>query len=305
MLTPIDVTSLGRALLVVGDQWSMLIIREAFGKVGRFSEFKKRLDLSDAVLSRRLTDLVDAGVFETLRYSDRPPRDEYRLTEQGRALWAVFVAIWVWESRWVRADGGRLAELVHDTCGRSISPIFGCGACGAVGVTHRQTRAIQRPDTTFNQSNPARRYRRSGVRADGRSTHLHPLLLDLLGDRWTVSVLGGALLGLRRFGEFQDVLGISPFLLSERLAAFVDDGVMTKVPIADGGRRQHYRLLPKGLDMMPVFATANDWGNRWYPDPAGPGLTILHESCGNPFVATWFCNACGDALTRKTIHYTQ
>ncbi len=90
-----DILALGHALPVVGDQWSMFIIREAFRHVRRFSDFRVALDLSDAVLAKRLRDLVEAGVFTTVEYTERPPRVEYCLTEQGRDLWSVFVAIWL------------------------------------------------------------------------------------------------------------------------------------------------------------------------------------------------------------------
>lgn len=297
-----DVLGLGRALVVVGDQPSTLIIREAFLHARRFKDFQAVLDLSDAVLSRRLRDLVTDGVFDTVPYSDRPLRVEYRLTEQGRDLWRVFVAIWSWEARWIHT-ARRPPRLIHDACGQSITPHLGCGVCGATGVNHRQTRAVQRPGTTFEQSNPARRYRRSRLRPATDRAHLHPELFELLGDRWSVAVLGAALLGLSRFGDFESALGISPHLLSDRLGGFVDNQVLAKVPVADGARRQGYRLMPKGLDMMPVFAMTNDWANRWYPDAGGPALQIFHTACDTPLEPVWICNACGDPLTRATVHY--
>ncbi len=298
-----DVNSLGRGLLVVGDQWSMLVVREAFRHARRFQDFKDRLGLSDPVLAQRLRDLVADGVFETHEYSQRPRRSEYRLTEQGRELWAVFVAIWEWELRWGRTGSGPAPRLLHHECDNNITPLLGCGSCGAVGVTHRHTRAQRRPGSTFAQSNPARRYRRSTRRAHDSDGRMSQAVLEVLGDRWTISVLGGGMLGLRRFGEFQRELEISPYLLSERLQSFVDNGVMEHVLVAEDGRRKEYRLLPKGLDMMPVFATTNAWANRWYPDPEGPALQIMHEACGQLFDPSWWCNACGQRLERTAVHY--
>lgn len=282
----------------------MLIVREAFRRVRRFSDFRASLDVSDAILAKRLRDLVEAGVLDTASYSDHSSRVEYRLTEQGRDLWPVTVAIWAWEARWAR-NGQWHRQLIHDTCCRSITPVFGCGICGAVGVTHRETSAIRRPNTTFDQSNPERRYRRSSNKpsAEGGESQPNSPLLWLLGDRWSVSILGAQMLGLRRFGDIQAELGISPYLLSDRLAAFVKADVLEQVPVREGARRKEYRLLPKGLDLMPVFALTNNWGNRWYPDPDGPGLTILHHQCDSPIDPAWFCNSCGKRLERPDIHF--
>ncbi len=174
-----------------------------------------------------------------------------------------------------------------------------------MGINHLDTRAVRRPGTTFDQSNPRRRYRRSTVRPDSPDGQVFSATLDLLGDRVTVSVLAAATLGMSRFGDMQRELGISPYLLSERLRGFVDNRVMARVPIADGARRQEYRLLPKGLDILPVFVMINEWANRWYPDPEGPALTIVHRACGQPIEPRWSCNACGEYLTMRTIHYTE
>lgn len=296
------VNSFGRGLLIIGDQWSMLIVREAFRQARRFQDFKDRLGISDPVLTQRLRSLVADEVFETHQYSQRPPRSEYHLTKRGRDLWQVFVALWEWELRWAPRTGSHAPQLIHDTCGHSTTPVFGCQNCGAIGVTHRHTRARRREGTTFAQSNPARRYRRSPIRADLEGSPGAPSLA-MLGDRWTISVLGAGMLRIRRFGDIRRELEISPFLLSERLQTFVDNGVMEHVPITADVRRKEYRLLPKGLDMMPVFAITNDWANRWFPDPDGPALEIIHEYCGEMLVPGWWCNGCGQLLERETIHF--
>jgi DNA-binding HxlR family transcriptional regulator len=301
--SPTDVNSLGRGLLIVGDQSSMLVITEAFRHARRFQDFKERLDLADPVLASRLRDLVADGVLSTHQYSERPPRSEYRLTEQGQDLWTVFIAIWEWELRWSRPTAGHSPRLVHHDCGNSITPLFGCGACEAIGVTHRHTRASRRPGTTFAQSNPVRRYRRSSPRASDDAKPMSHTFLEVLGDRWTISLLGAGMLGLRRFGEFQRELEISPYLLSARLQSLVELDLMEHVLVSADGRRKEYRLLPKGLDMMPVFATTNAWANRWFPDPEGPALRIEHDVCGQPLEPAWWCNACGRRLERNAVHF--
>jgi DNA-binding HxlR family transcriptional regulator len=108
--------SIGQSLEVIGEWWSLLIIRDAFLGVTRFDDFSERLGIARNVLNQRLSHLVDEGVFERVAYNDHPPRYDYVLTEQGRDLWPVVVALRQWGDRWRAPDGPPL-QLVHRECG--------------------------------------------------------------------------------------------------------------------------------------------------------------------------------------------
>lgn len=101
-----------RALDSVGDWWSILILRDAFQGLMRFDEFQKSLGIAPNILTRRLKHLVDEGVFEKHRYSERPVRVEYRLTDKGRDFFPVLMALFSWGSRHVPEDD--LAFLLAD-----------------------------------------------------------------------------------------------------------------------------------------------------------------------------------------------
>src|ERR1700675_4101138 len=88
-----------RSLERVGEWWSILILRDAFAGMTRFDEFQKSLDIAPNILTRRLTALVDAGLLERRRYSERPPRDEYILTERGRDFRPVLISLQVWGNK--------------------------------------------------------------------------------------------------------------------------------------------------------------------------------------------------------------
>ena len=88
--------SIARALELVGERWTMLIIRDAFLGLQRFDEFEASLGIASNVLASRLDRLVDAGIFERIRYQQRPDRFEYRLTERGRALRTPLLALMQW-----------------------------------------------------------------------------------------------------------------------------------------------------------------------------------------------------------------
>jgi len=121
--------SVAQCLEVVGEWWSMLIIRDAFLGVTRFEQFQKRLGISRNVLGERLGSLVQAGVLERERYSEHPPRFDYRLTDKGRDLWPVVNAMRQWGDRYAAPSGPPL-ELVHRSCGQATHAELVCAWCG-------------------------------------------------------------------------------------------------------------------------------------------------------------------------------
>jgi DNA-binding HxlR family transcriptional regulator len=135
--------SVAQCLEVVGEWWSLLIVRDAFLGVRRFDDFQARLGISRSVLDQRLTRLVEQGVLDRVRYQEHPPRDEYRLSEKGRDLWGVVTAMRQWGDRWAAPDGPPI-EVVHLACGHRSEAQFICSHCGeALGA--RSMRAVAGP----------------------------------------------------------------------------------------------------------------------------------------------------------------
>jgi DNA-binding HxlR family transcriptional regulator len=122
--------SVAQALEVVGEWWSLLIVRDAFLGVRRFDDFQRSLGLSRGILTDRLTRLVEAGVLERRRYQERPPRYEYRLTQKGRDLWPVTMALAKWGDRYLAEDGPPRLFL-HRGCGGEVTERLTCAKCGA------------------------------------------------------------------------------------------------------------------------------------------------------------------------------
>jgi DNA-binding HxlR family transcriptional regulator len=122
--------SIARALSVVGDRWTLLILREAFLRTRRFEDFQSHLGATRHVLADRLQKLVDHGIFERVQYESRPPRYEYKLTEKGRDLYPVIVSLVGWGDRWMVDEMGPPIELVHNVCGHQIMPVPTCPHCG-------------------------------------------------------------------------------------------------------------------------------------------------------------------------------
>jgi DNA-binding HxlR family transcriptional regulator len=122
--------SVAQALSVIGDRWTMLILREAFMRVRRFEDFQGRTGAPRPVLADRLKTLVDNGVLERRLYSEHPDRFEYRLTEKGRDLYPVVVSLLRWGDRWMSGAAGPPVELRHRACGHPMHPELACPECG-------------------------------------------------------------------------------------------------------------------------------------------------------------------------------
>jgi DNA-binding HxlR family transcriptional regulator len=125
-----QVCSAARALETVGERWTLLIVRDALLGVRRFEDFQRSLGIARNVLTDRLGRLVEAGVLERRAYSERPPRDEYRLTDKGRDLWPVVHALVTWGDRYEAPDGPP-RTFTHRDCGGSVNAHRLCDRCGA------------------------------------------------------------------------------------------------------------------------------------------------------------------------------
>jgi DNA-binding HxlR family transcriptional regulator len=115
--------SIAKALDIVGDPWTMLILRDALLGVKRFETFSTRLGIPRATLSARLDHLCERGVLEQRRYQDRPERVEYVLTAKGRALRPVVVTLMQWGDQWVRDDDPPTTIVDTDT-GAVVDPVL-------------------------------------------------------------------------------------------------------------------------------------------------------------------------------------
>jgi len=138
-----QVCSIARALEVVGERWTILIVRDAFLGVRRFDDFQRSLGIARNVLADRLDRLVEAGIFERRPYQDRPPRYEYRLTERGLDLHPAIFSLMKWGDKHAAPNGPPRLTL-HRGCGGEIDDHLTCSKCGA-RVTARQVEARPGP----------------------------------------------------------------------------------------------------------------------------------------------------------------
>lgn len=153
--------ALARALELLGERWTLLIVRDAFYGVRRYSDFLAHLDIPRAVLATRLQALVDAGVLARRPYQESPLRHEYLLTARGRELWPALNALGQWGGRHL-SPAGPSRIYAHVACGKDIDATGVCPGCKRYappeelevrpgpgsGRPHRDdpvTRALRRP----------------------------------------------------------------------------------------------------------------------------------------------------------------
>lgn len=125
--------------------------------------------------------------------------------------------------------------------------------------------------------------------------------LAVIGDKWTLMVLRDCFLGVRRFDEFEQRLGITRHLLAGRLKKLVEHGVLSKVVYQQRPLREEYRLTPKGLDLHPTILALVSWGDRHMADERGAPVVHVHKNCGQIMRPVVVCSECQEPVTAKDV----
>ncbi|MGH3358432.1 MAG: winged helix-turn-helix transcriptional regulator [Nocardioidaceae bacterium] len=129
--------ALARALELVGERWTMLILRDAFYGVRRYSDFRSHVRAPRAVLADRLQTLTEAGVLDRRQYQQAPPRHEYVLTEAGERLWPTVFTLMRWGEEFIPLESGVRRVFLHADCDAALDGVGRCTECGEL-VSPRQ-----------------------------------------------------------------------------------------------------------------------------------------------------------------------
>jgi DNA-binding HxlR family transcriptional regulator len=125
--------------------------------------------------------------------------------------------------------------------------------------------------------------------------------LEVVGERWSLLILRSVFLGVHRFDDLLDALGITRSVLTARLQRLVDEGVLERVPYQQRPARYEYRATAKGIELWPVITHLLRWGDAHYPEPAGVPRIVEHSGCGGRPDDHLHCDRCGEALTYFTV----
>ena len=146
--------TIARALEIVGERWTLLVVRDAFYGVRRYNDFLGHLGIPRAVLAARLQTLTEAGVLERRRYQESPPRDEYVLTPRGRRLWPALRALSSWGES--LSESGPVFVFSHAACGTDLGEYGECQRC-AVPVPPEDVEMRPGPGRPADPGNPVNR----------------------------------------------------------------------------------------------------------------------------------------------------
>ncbi|MCC6919824.1 MAG: helix-turn-helix transcriptional regulator [Alphaproteobacteria bacterium] len=126
-----EACSVARTVSVIGDRWTLLVLRDCFLGVRRFDAFQERIGVTRPILAARLKKLVAEGILDAVPYQQRPVRHEYRLTAKGRALHPVLMALVHWGDTHMAEGAGRPLLHRHKACGCDFDPVQVCSECRA------------------------------------------------------------------------------------------------------------------------------------------------------------------------------
>lgn len=116
---------------------------------------------------------------------------------------------------------------------------------------------------------------------------------EAVGDKWSLLILRDALVGVRRFSDFKARLGAATNILTERLNALVNHGVLERRPVRPGVQRVEYHLTEKGLDLAPALIALAQWGERWAFEPDQAPVILRHRPSGEPLAPIALCTQSG------------
>jgi len=124
-----QVCSIARSLAIFGDKWTLLIVRDSFRRIRRFSDFQKSLGITKHRLSDRLNRLVEVGILSKDIYDEKRARYEYRLTQKGLDLYPILMTVVQWGDKWTLDKDGPPVIFKHTKCGHISTPKYVCNAC--------------------------------------------------------------------------------------------------------------------------------------------------------------------------------
>jgi DNA-binding HxlR family transcriptional regulator len=297
------ISSVLRALDVLADPWSYLVLREAFFGVRRFDVFQRNLTIARNILTQRLERLVAARVLRRVLYQEGPRRYEYRLTDAGKDFYPAIVALTTWGDRWRPSLGGPPLELFHKDCGKPLHPHVVCKSCGEA-VSPFDVTMIDGPGAGPERGPTLLRTRTSGSAPylRGRPCSV-ARTLSVIGQRWAYRTLRESFFGVKRFEHLQTNLGIARNILSRQLVQLVKDGILSRRKYQDRPERYEYVLTPAAVDLYPALLLLMAWGDRWRRPNGGVPTLLKHRKCGKTLAPVLVCGACDEGIAVDRVSY--
>lgn len=290
-------TSLRRALRILGDPWTMLILKEAFNGERRFGGFQKQLNIPKQTLSLRLTHLCHEQMMYRRQVSPTHTTLEYALTAKAFDLQDAMYSIWLWHEANPRDVSVLPFEIIHRSCGQRISARYRCKHCfnevSSSSVTVEHTHPLQ-----WETRDRLARRNDAAVTAAGTGGADEMVAASLVGD----IVCNEILYMLFRFPShlkaIADSLDLGISVARGRLEKLRLLGLVEE---RKEGRKVMYSVLPKAEKFYPLLLSIADWGDRWCNGSRPPPELRVH-SCGELVHARFCCDHCDGWIGRENVH---
>jgi len=279
---------------VIGDRWTILILRSAFYGVNRFDAFQLAIGASRSTLTRRLNALIEHEIFYKHPYSNAANRFEYKFTEKGLGLLGPSLLAAKWESDWHTVDYVDITgRLFHHHCNSHMEPKVVCRAC----KKNLEFEDVQWPqfaehfDSQLEEIRTYNTQHRKRVALKTGSDAGNSNLASLIGDRWTLLVLIASFFGIQRYDAFLSRLSTPPSVLAERLKQLVANNIFDKIEYQQKPLRYNYVLTKKGIALFPFVMTLRQWVASNIGD-VSLSSPLQHASCGKPLIIDVVCDQC-------------
>lgn len=301
----IQASSIARALNIIGDRWTSLIVIGAFLGCRRFQDWQKYFGISKSILSNRLNRLVESECFYKAPYKEKAKHLEYRLSEKGIGLYPWIIAAWRWEQKWASKENMAVGSLRHRVCSEEMIPLLACSYCRQE-VAPEEALIKDGAGTGSDYQSTLGTYRRSTitkVSISGTEQWVGQFS-GVMGDRWTCLIIANAFdSGTRRYEDFHQELKVATNILSDRLKLLVKNGILEQRLYQQRPARYEYLLTEKGKDTYPIFLAMRMWGDRWLSGAKGPPHLLYHTPCGHRLQANPICSACQGTLDPRDVEY--
>lgn len=299
-----------RGLSILGDRWTIFIMRDVFLGRHRFGEFRTYTGAARGTLSKRLELLLAEEILYKQAYQTNPPRYDYKLTDKGQALYPWALLIWQWESIWAEQKNDILPQQLHHLADdiHELQPVCVCRHCqqpmhyDAVERVVSESDAADATDVVdIDQVFGNQRRTRGAVVAS--ADHSLGYVADIIGDRWSTLILAAAFIGMRRYDDFLQQLGIATNILSERLKSLVDTGVLQRCEYQANPPRHEYQLTAKGKSLYPQVLALRQWVLDCLP-PVSHSFKLVHRDCGAELAIDVVCGTCKRPPQLGEVHFS-
>lgn len=296
-------SSVGAALDIVADQWTLLIIRDLFAEVLTWKGLSESLAISPATLKRRLDSLIATGCVSRSQEVGKK-QVCYTLTPQGFELFPFLMAAREWQLRWDARPEARVSKW-HHSCGEALRCAPFCSSCGEAvrsGEVALVDEAMRINDTI---SSP-RRYRQVSAKAGEANSNFaaqRPKIVDVLGESRTTAVMAALLRGIHRFDAIQQFTGLPPATVSSRLRRIQLLGLGHTRLYQENPDRVLYQPSAAGRDLLSLSLQLMQWGNKWLADSIQQRTQAIHRPCGQPLGSVMRCGHCHGEVTYSSVSH--